>query len=109
MAKQYYTAKSKIYHCIYIGSETVEIKMCFVIFLLLVSEFIKGVWICFSYTQERIRTGDLSKSVYVEFETGRNLPPVLKIVTHTCCIEIAFILMLLTPHMTSVSIFSTVQ
>ena len=40
--------------------------------------------------QERIRTGDLSKSVYLcTFETGRTLLPVLKIVTHcACCIAI---------------------
>ena len=41
MAKQYHTPKSKIYHCIYIGSEAVETKMWFVVILLLVSELLR--------------------------------------------------------------------
>ena len=45
---------------------------------------------CTRRGQERIRTGDLSKSVYLcTFETGRTLLPVLKIVTHCArCIAI---------------------
>ena len=46
---------------------------------------------CTRKGQERIRTGDLSKSVYLcKFETGRTLLPVLKIVTHCArCIALS--------------------
>ena len=46
---------------------------------------------CTRRGQERIRTGDLSKSVYLcKFETGQTLLPVLKIVTHCAhCIAIS--------------------
>ena len=46
---------------------------------------------CTRRGQERIRMGDLSKSVYLcKFETGQTLLPVLKIITHCVhCIAIS--------------------
>ena len=46
---------------------------------------------CTRRGQEHIRTGDLSKSLYLcKFETGQTLLPVLKIITHCAhCIAIS--------------------
>ena len=51
--------------------------------------------------QERIRTVTRVRACnYVNIETGRNFPPLLKIVTHTA--QVCKMLMLLCVHMTSV-------